>query len=431
MLHISARCCLATLYLLVLATGTGLPLAEAQEDVTQTAVPVGQQSTPTPTPEGPTRLVVWMPDVLWPVDNNEIDEVLAAQIEAFEIAEENVVVDLRRKKADDVGGIMSTLRTARDVAPGALPDLTLVRRPDLLSARRGELIESLEGQASSAIIGDLFNVALQLGQIDGELFGLPYMLEVHLTAYRNGVINDDAGWRFEDVLARDIPYVFPAGRTGGLSDVFFVQYVAAGGTLPVGNELVPDEGALRQTFQFYDDAHQAGIIDERVLNYTKSADYGAAFADGSIDIALVTSTLYLTLLDQGHNLRSAPLPTASGEADTFVNGWMWVLTTSSPDRQALAVRFLNAMMVTEQQGHIARSIHMLPSQRTAFQNMEVEELDKDLVNRMLSNAILPLSDEATGPVTRAMQSALVAVISDARSAGEATQDVLDASQSGG
>ena len=98
--------------------------------MTETPTPV---SSPVATVVNQPSLTIWWPDVLMPtVEDQPLP--LYEQLEAFAQTENGVQVKVRVKRVSDVGGIMATLRTAREVAPSALPDMTLLRRQDLLDA---------------------------------------------------------------------------------------------------------------------------------------------------------------------------------------------------------------------------------------------------------------------------------------------------------
>ena len=104
-----------------------------------------------------------------------------------------------------------------------------------------------------------------------------------------------------------------------------------------------------------------------VLNYTSPADYQIGLVDGTLDAGVVSSTSYLNLVDAGAVLDFGPVPTDSGETVGQMDGWVWVITTASADRQALSVRFLNWMLDAAQQGEYSRTVNMIPSQRAALQ----------------------------------------------------------------
>ena len=86
---------------------------------------------------------------------------------------------MRRKRTSGLGGILPTLRTAGPVAPGALPDLTLMRRADMLTAATEGLIVPLDTWIPTDLVDDdLLPGTRALGEIDGVLYGVPYALNI-------------------------------------------------------------------------------------------------------------------------------------------------------------------------------------------------------------------------------------------------------------
>jgi len=263
-----------------------------------------------------------------------------------------------------------------------------------------------------------------LGQVNGELYGLPYALQVQHVAYQGESAADDLTWRLEDVLARDISFVFPAaGRSGGIGDVFLLQYLAAGGSLLEDGTLSLNADALHDTLAFYEQGVRTGTISSSVLDYNSAIVYQDQLADGVIDAGLVTSTGYLDLLASGVDLQPAPIPTVSGQPVTVLSGWMWVLVTNDANRQALVADFLSWMLDAERQGQYTHAVHWLPSQRTALRQWD-ETGYVEFLSGLLTNARLPLPEGAGGTVSRALQNALTAVLSGQATADEATAAVV-------
>ena len=401
-----------------------------------TTTPLGAQGTPIPTAESTltntSTLVLWWPESLAPADLPDVTDLLNEQIGDFGQSEELPVdIEFRLKRYQDVGGILSTLQTAGSVAPGALPDLTLIRREDLAAAVQSGLIYPLEGFISSAIIGDLYDSALELGQIEGQIYGLPYTLDMLQLAYRipsESELDADpfSNWTFEAILAAEIPLVFPAGRVNGISNTVYLQYLDAGGTPPTADGTIHlNQEALLTVLTFYEQATALGLIDERVLNYASVTDYQSALASGEINLAVIDSSMYLELNADGAGLLPGQIPTASGQPVSIVNGWMWVMTTGNADQQALASRFLSWMMNINSQREYSEAVHMLPSQRSALQNMDTDMVDVTLIDSILTNAIIPLPDNAGGTLARAMQNALNAVLAGESTAEDAVQAVVD------
>lgn len=374
-----------------------------------------------PSLPGPLSLKIWWPEPLAPINNQDAADLLSEQISAFQTANPDITVEFRLKRAQDVGGIMSTLRTASLVAPGALPDLTLMRRSDLLTAVQSGLIMPMDERASAAVLNNLHPMVGALGQVSDRVYGLAYSIEVQHIAYQTGLYTLDR-WSFANVLEQQAHFVFPAGRANSLSDVFLAQYRSATAT-PDGEGLAVDADQLQRVFQFYEDAVDAGVIDPIVLEYIMLDDYQAGLVDGTIPAGVVTSTLFLQMVEAGATLDFASIPTESGQPTTVIDGWMWVLTSADSEQQALALRFLNWMLEVDRQGSYNRAIHMLPSQRAALRQWE-DPTYATFLDMLLNNATLPLTESTSSVSSRVIQSALASVISGQRSASEAAQDVI-------
>ncbi len=387
--------------------------------------PILVDTTSEPDSNASPSLRVWWPDALAPSGNEKAALMLADYVDTFRATIPELTVELRMKKSQDSGGIFDTLRTANTVAPAALPDITLLRRSDLLAAVEAGLIQPMQGQVTSAVLGDLYPAALDLSRVDGTLYGLAYALDVEHIAYRPVVLSGNFAL-FTDVLKDKQKFVFPAGVTEGLSDVLYLQYLSAGGSI---NDLVqgkPNADALLTVLNFYKQAVDDGIIDPSVLDYARPDDYLFQLAQGKFDAGLITSTQYLNLLANGQSLEAAPIPLADGEPSTIVNGWMWVVITKNKDQQVLALRFIEWMMEANRLAAYSQQINMLAGRRAAMRLWEAGTYT-DLANRLLANARLPLTDGDAGAL-RAMENALAAVIAGQRTPQEAVNDVVEQGQ---
>jgi ABC-type glycerol-3-phosphate transport system substrate-binding protein len=297
----------------------------------------------------------------------------------------------------------------------------LIRRQDLRMAVQAGLAQPLDGRLAAAVTSDLYTAALRLGQVNGKLFALPYTLEVLHIAYRPPPTNFAY---FEDVIDAGRRLVMPLGQVNGISDEFLVQYLAAGGSMVNGNLGPLNVDALQTVLEFYEQAVAAGVIDTSVLNYPTPQDYQAGLLDERIQAAVVTSKMYLDLLAAGQELETSPLPVDSGLPTTSIDGWMWLLTAKSPDRQQAALRFLQWMFDSERQAAYTRAIAMLPSTQSAM-NSWGNSSYTDFVDSILVNAVLPLDDNEGNSSARILQNALIAVISGEGTAEEIVQDVAD------
>lgn len=419
--------------LAVLVTGCTSNEPTTRQLSTATAVST-DEPTPFPTPvnraitvePSPTTLVIWLPETLSPVADETIFDLFNTQIQDFVASEPNLQVDVRRKRSQDVGGILSTLRSASTVAPGALPDLTLVRREDLLTAAQSNLIQPLEGRITTGVISGLSPHSIALGSVNGELYGMPYMLDVLLVAYRQNVATDlTVRWSFETILKNRLTFAFPAGRANGINEVFLLQYLAAGGTPPQNGTMALNEQALLTTLTFYEQAREVGLLDDTLLDYTTFVEYEEQLIGGTLDAGVVRASTYFRLTSAGHPLAAAFIPTLNGQPVTQVNGWMWVIVTSDSDRQLPAGRLINWLMDANRQGQYARRLGLLPSQLEALQNYPFAGLESDMMIELLQNAYIPVIESESGTVLRIIQSALAAVLRGDTTAAEATRDAVN------
>jgi ABC-type glycerol-3-phosphate transport system substrate-binding protein len=418
---------LALLSLLLTACAAAVQNSTAPPPTTpapeMTAVsPADSPSIATPTASGPITLRVWWPDALTLPSNDSATLLLDEQFNDFESAESDVQVEPRLKKADSVGGIFETLRSGSAVAPDSLPDVTLLRRGELVEAVRLGLVQPIQGQITSAILGSLAPSALELGRFDGVLYGLTYAVNVHLIAYRPVTLSGSFS-TFEEVLTNRQSFVFPAGITQGISDVLLVQYLSAGGRVRDLLDGRPKAEPLRIVFNFYAQAAAEGIITPAVLDYADSSAYLPDLSGGSLDAAVVTSRQYLDLRSGSVSLDPAPIPLAAGDLSSTLDGWIWVIVTRDPDRQAEAARLVEWMMEIDRQAVYTEQIHWLPSQQAALAAWEQTPFTT-LAAALMNNAVIAPAEDSAPATFRALQNALAAVISGQRTADQAVGDVL-------
>jgi len=351
---------------------------------------------------------------------------LYEQLEAFAQTENGVAVKVRVKRVSDVGGIMSTLRTAREVAPSALPDMTLVRRQDLLDAVQRDLVQPLDGLIPTSMIDDLYEGVLQLGLVqplpseESRLYGFPYSLSFNHLIYESQYTLDSSS--YATFLQNEIPLLLAVQEvTAGINPVFLTQYLKAGGRVNADGSLHIDEAALSETLNFYEQAVALERIHPSALQVTTSADLAMSIEQGGFGGAVVDSSLYLALENRG--LEIASLPTHNGTIASFLDGWMWVVITQDTTHQQYAMDLLAWMVDFEQQSELLRLLNVVPAQRGTSRNTYGEEYDA-FVAQLLVEAQIPMSvGNGTGRA-RALQSAFVAVVSGEQSARVAVQSVL-------
>jgi ABC-type glycerol-3-phosphate transport system substrate-binding protein len=382
-------------------------------------------TSPTATEELAITLTIWWPDSLALSSENILNPLLLEQSEAFQ---ENqtppLSIEHRIKAVGTVGGIMSTLRNASNVAPNAMPSLTLLRRQDLLVAAREGLLQSLEGGIPSSIQGDL-RAVLTLGQVNGELYGLPYLLDLQHLVYRPQSNVDYSDWSYAGVLEREQAFAFPASRTSGVNDVFLLQYLASGGSLSTNGSLSLNPSSLEKNLEFYQAAMERGIVDNLSLSYSSPNNYLADFQTGVYNMAVFSSSNYLQLHAAEPGLAIAPIPSETGKQTSILNGWIWVLVTDDARERMAALDYIAWMMDSNRQAAFAEASFNLPSRQSAMALGLAGDAPLDPFLLLLENPVLPLSDVEIGSLGSAMQTALSSVLNAESSAEEATQTLIN------
>ena len=377
----------------------------------------------------PPSLTVWLPAPLISDESGDAFQLLSEHTANF--SENNVfAVEYRIKDVGKVGGILSTIRAGKEVAPGALPDITLIRRRDFTATLALQYLQSMETMFSSSLINDL-DFGLDFGQIplDGgsALYGLPYLFDVLLSVYTQPLEADLSRLSFADVLSNDATFLFPAARTNGLNQTFYLQYLSAGGLTADEGAMSIDEAALLTVLEFYDDLVQRGLVTPDVLTYQSPATYLTDFishADRS-QLAIFTASEYLAMIDQQiPSLDAANIPTSTGDGVSIRSGWLWVVVTPDMSRQNQSARYLEWMMEPDFHAGFARALYHLPSQPALLDDSLPAAADRRFFDNLIRNSMLPLAENEGGTAPRLMQEALIQVLHGDATAAGATRQAL-------
>jgi ABC-type glycerol-3-phosphate transport system substrate-binding protein len=395
------------------------PLPDAAASLAPaTDAPQVAAATATPAPADTIAVKFWLPDELAGLDSVDAGDVLSEQISGFQRANPTIEVELRLRAASGTGGILETLRTGALVAPAALPDITLLRYNDFRVAVELRLLAPLES-ANLLLTDESYHAAVAaMGIVEEQQYGVASTLDLLHVAYTaDEALSSTA---FADWLTGGLPLLFPAAPASGLGEVFLLQYWLAGGSRAGRETLGIDEDALRATLRFYERATAADLIPIEVLEYDLPQRYADAL--GGADPAVITSHMALEALNGDSALRFASIPTQDGEPATILDGWLWVITTSDPERQTAALRLLNWMLLPEREAAYHSAIALLPANRAAQRQIALEYAV--FIDTLLQTTLLPLPEYTDSTVARALQNAYVSVISGQSTANDAVEAVL-------
>ncbi len=378
--------------------------------------------TPTPTASGGaplSDLVIWWPAEVMPATGSDAEDELLSQLEGFRQANDLSSL-LRVKRLSGPGSIMSTLRTAGSVAPGALPDLVLLTNETLVTAAGTGLIQPLPNPAAAELAAGLYDGIQTLGVVDGEVFGIPYLLTVQHAAYLATEFEAPPE-TFQAVLGSGQPFALAAGHETLASDALLIQYAAGGGhaTDAAGEPLV-NENPLREMLTFYATAVEDGQLAPEAAALTRPADAWALLTGGTVALAQVDSSTYLRHPDPAARFAAAALPTANGSAATTVDAWLWALTTADPVRQARALEYLAWVLDADHHAAYSQAALCLPSQPAALQAWADPDYAA-LIARLITATSLVLPERVNSTTTAAIQAAWTSVIAGEHTPAQAAE----------
>lgn len=336
---------------------------------------------------GDVPLVVWAPEILMPSSETPGGQTLLDQITAFDEMHPGIPVEFYPKLTRGPGSAISYLRSARPVAPGALPDLVLLSRESLVEAAREQLIVPVGPLLDRSSVQDLYPVAEALGTVDGQLVGLPFVLEVQHTVYRETLFEAPPN-SFDRLLQSPVAFQFPAGPRGPVNLTVLTQYMAAGGAL-VDADGAPmiDEGALRVVLSFYVEARERGVVDPVLFQIVDPAETWSSYRDNRTNLAVVTSTLYLLERDQVRSPTGLTwTATPDGQPYALATGWSWAIVTTDPARQEAALALIDHLMTPTNQGAFSEAAAWLPSQRGALEVWGSTDRYASFAHTLLNNS---------------------------------------------
>ena len=382
-----------------------------------------------PVSEAPRPLTVWLPAPLIADQSGDAFSLLREHSDSFSDSDD-IAIYFRIKDVGGVGGIMSSIRASSEVAPGALPDLTLIRQRDFRPAQSRQYLQSLESLFSSSLISDLGG-ALETGQIETEngltLFGLPYFFAVTHALHTLPIDEVGARLSFDDALRHEATLLFPAARATDLNDIVFLQYLAASGG---GDGINAD--ALNAVLGFYEHLTVAELISADVLTWQTPADYRAAFLS-QLDrrqIAVVASSDYLSLpADAADKVALSGIPTPAGERLAIRDGWIWVIITPDQARQHSAARYLEWLAEPGFHARFSSALHLLPSQAAILRDSLPDSVDHAFYEDLAFGEALAIPEGDGGALPRLLQEALAQILHGESTAAAAAEYVMN--QAGG
>jgi ABC-type glycerol-3-phosphate transport system substrate-binding protein len=332
--------------------------------LTPSATPRSQPVLPTPAPDRPVTLTLWLPTHFLPAADNATYQVLQNQLTEFAGLPQGVPSQIAVKQDRGPGGLLDLLRTASPVAPAALPDIIALDQTDLETAARSGLIQPIGSLLPADLIGDLYPFARDLGSYKSELYGLIYSVDIEQLASA-GTAPLPETWN--DLLKAARRYLFPWGTSNTVSDAVLAHYLSAGGrvTDEQGNPVI-DEVALRTLLQTYLEARDNSVLPASYGELDSADRVWGMWRGLGTAVANVNATRYLSVEARLPNLQVGPLPTLIQPARPLGRGWAYAIVATDPQRQAAAAQLLQYLLSPPNSGAWTRAAKVLPSRPTAL-----------------------------------------------------------------
>lgn len=349
---------------------TPAPSPTSAAVVTVAPPPVIVPTTPPLTVTAPLSVLrVWLPGEIG-MRTESGAAVLANQIREFNTRYPELEIVIEQKPVDGQGGILSYLRTGRNVAPGTLPDLIALPARAVPAAANDQLIFAIDGFVEPAVLETLYPVSS--GQVlrDGSLYGLPFA-ETGLShlVYPTRVVTDGVPLLWNDFISGTartllLPADSPEGAMLGLQ-----FYLAEGGTL-VNEAGQPDlqiEPLTRALEAI--GAGKPNLLQSQQLRTLEES--WQLYLNGTSNHVWMRSDFLQAQPPEGEGALPAaqlergfaPVPGPAGPLTPLVNTWVWAVSADGAARQALATELLLHLTEPQNMADWTAQSHVLPTRR--------------------------------------------------------------------
>lgn len=408
-----------------LTDSTAIETPNAQIDPTPQPQLTPEPIIPAPVTDTTQILRVWVPPEL-AVESDELGTaVLREQIDNYALTQADLEIVFETKLVSGQGGILSYLRTGRNIAPSVLPDLIAIPAEQLDTVSRDELIVPLNDLIDPTLIDDLYPAAQSFAVSNELILGYPFALTnlthfvVNTTQVTETISNDwDTLILSEDV---NLSIAF-GGPQGGL--LVLQLYLASGGTLmnEAGQQTVQPEILVLVLDQLQ------SAVEENRLNLSTSQSalpeelWDAYFADRT-NVILTNSEQYQIQSDLT-DTAVYPVSGAAASLQPIVRGWAWAISTPNSNQQALAVGLLNHLTAVDSVDIWSRSSQILPANPNVLGPRVTESEYFQFIQGELFNA-QPMPSQATNEMISLFQNAALQVISGDASPQAAATEVAN------
>ncbi len=401
--------------------------------VTPTATDAAPTATAVPTPAVIT-LTVWTSEEFAPTRGDEAGAIMELRYETFMETYSDVIIEHRLKKPYGKGGLLDFLITSSAVVPQMLPDVVILDIAELNHATERGVLSPLDDLISTELSDNLYPWARDAGTVEGQWVGIPFAVELEHLVYSTEQI-EEPPLTWQEVLTREIPYIFPAGGDGSLVNAaFLLQYWALGGELldDIGNPNL-DLAKVEEILEFYREGYERDIFKPAPFEFHHSDECWEAYTQMDVALAHISSRRFLTERATDRDIGFGFIPTKDELATdakplAVGRGWAVVITTKDSRRLPIAVEFVEHIFSANTLGRWTCATHYLPSRRDALTCYESDDEYVQFIQTLLENARFRPYSAGYHKVATALQTAVGAVLQEGQTPTQAIEGLKELSQ---
>jgi multiple sugar transport system substrate-binding protein len=378
----------------------------SQLQVTEATASARSPLTPSPTPEGPLRLRLWLPPQFNLASDSPASKLLLARLDEFQRRNPRVSIETRVKAVNGPGGLLDSLTTASAAAPQALPDLVALPRDLMETAALKGLLLPLDNLTTAMDNQDWYAYATSLARLQKNIYGLPFAGDALVQVYHPKMV-DPPPATFQEVLDVGRPLAFPSA--GDQPYFTLALYSASGGAVtddqgrPYLNSL-----ELTQVLTFYLSAERAGVMPQTLLTQFQEEDQvWEAFLGNKAGLAVTWSSHFLGA--QAEDVAIAPIPTPDGKPFTLATGWVWALAGRDEKKRKLTVELAEFLTDPHFLASWTQTAGYLPTRPSSLVSGSNAALQKTIGKIALSAQLLPPTDVLSS-LENPLQQAVMAVL---------------------
>lgn len=296
------------------------------------------------------HLVIWIPDSL--LGNNEkiITELLNKQVSKFATQNPGISVDIRVKRSEGNGNLMSTLQSANLVAPGSLPDLVLLSREEMQESALKGLLIPFDDSTDILSASDWAPVMRQLAQVQGSNFGLPVLADATVLVTKN---EPNASLSIYKV---DHPVLCYLNDPHALLMVSL--YLSGGGTVQNDPARPGIDGkALTAALNLVNFGFVTGAFSSETMQIVSSSDVGKRYMAGTGDQMI---TWFGMIPESGGKNWITSVPGVDQASASLARGWFWSMVNPDPMRRKMSVLLAETLTEPDFLTEMAQAARRMP-----------------------------------------------------------------------